>query len=108
MKEEVGEIFQAIERAIVDSLRRTQAPDEKVYACSFFGFYWDSVNINEPFFTYNLDSSESSRDPKLRWHPGDWTYDAHDTLGQSIRPLYLSLSQALKNEPDDILSLIHI
>lgn len=102
MKHEVVEIFHAIEREILDSLARISAPDEPVYACSFFNFYWDCQEIHEPYFTYNIESSESSRDPRLRWHPGDWMYDEHDTLGQSIRPLYLSLSQALKQEPKDV------
>lgn len=102
MKEEVLEIFQAIEGEIINSFSRMSVPDEPVYACSFFGFYWDCVDISEPYFTYNIEASESSLDPKLRWNPGDWIYDEHDTLGQSIRPLYLTLTQALKNEPHDV------
>jgi len=102
MNEEAVGIFQVIEQEIIDSLTKVSAPEEPVYACSFFHFYWDGENIHEPFFTYNIESSESSRDPRLRWHPGDWIYDEHDTLGQAIRPLYVSLSQTLKNEPEEV------
>jgi len=102
MKEEVVEIFQSIEREIINSLTKISAPDEPVYACAFFNFYWDCENIHEPYFTYNIESSDSYRDPKLRWHSGDWIYDVHDTLGQSVRPLYVSLSQTLKSEPRDV------
>jgi len=102
LNKNIKKIFRDIELEIIRVLTEFDAPEEPVYSCAFYHFYWDGEEVHDPFFAYNTESTPSSASPKLRWHPPDWPMEDDGGFHAPLGPLYTLLGQALKNEPDSM------
>jgi hypothetical protein len=72
-------------------------PKEQFYVAAFWQFYCDYTVIHPPAFGAN---AESAARQGARWIPSEWKWDVLNTVIDGIMPLYLQLSDELKEAPE--------
>ncbi len=105
MKSEIQKIFNKISTEIGPLVESHSAltKNSPVYAGSFWLFYCDYTVIHPPCFALNtVDGIELDDGWSNKWSPPDWKFPSIDDVTESLMPLYLELSELLKDQSDDI------
>ncbi|WLQ16756.1 hypothetical protein O5O45_12590 [Hahella aquimaris] len=93
MKLHIDQIFEEIDRKIVETIEDIEPNIGEIYVAGFWLFYCDYTVLSRPCFSYNSENT----DEQTRWSPPDWTVDIDDIMDQALAPLYEKITALMEN-----------